>query len=108
MNQQQKPERILAIEKTCELDEITQAELLASKFLSVFHHDLEGMKKIDRSVEAVNDTIHEYMYEKMNESIDPVKATKIKHVDRRQKEILPTTCKSNSQTLIASDAVRRA
>ena len=36
------------------------------------------------SVEAITDTTHEYMYEKMNESRDSEEETKIKHVDRRR------------------------
>ena len=36
------------------------------------------------SVEAITDTIHEYMYEKMNESRDSEEETKIKHVDRKR------------------------
>ena len=36
------------------------------------------------SVEAITDTIHEYMYEKMNESRDTEEETKIKHVDRKR------------------------
>ena len=36
------------------------------------------------SVEAITDTIHEYMYEKMNESKDSEEETKIKHVDRKR------------------------
>ena len=36
------------------------------------------------SVEAITDTIHEYMFEKMNESRDSKEETKIKHVDRKR------------------------
>ena len=82
--------RILEIEKNCEFEEITAAELLASKFLSVIgkttgDNDLKKkIKKGDMSVEAITDTIHEYMYEKMNESRDSEEETKIKHVDRKR------------------------
>ena len=82
--------RILEIEKNCEFEEITAAELLASKFLSVIgkttgDDDLKKeIKKGDMSVEAITDTIHEYMYEKMNESKDSEEETKIKHVDRKR------------------------
>ena len=41
------------------------------------------IKKGDMSVEAITDTIHEYMYEKMDESRDS-EETKIKHVDRKR------------------------
>ena len=82
--------RILEIEKNCEFEEITAAELLASKFLSVIgkttgDNDLKKkIKKGDMPVEAITDTIHEYMYEKMNESKDSEEETKIKHVDRKR------------------------
>ena len=65
--------RILEIEKNCEFEEITAAALLASKFLSVIGKTTgdnqlkEKIKKGDMSVEAITDTIHEYMYKKMNE-----------------------------------------
>ena len=36
------------------------------------------------SVKAITDRIHEYMYEKMNESRESKKETKIKHVDRKR------------------------
>ena len=35
------------------------------------------------SVAAITDTIHEYMYEKMNESKDSAEETKMKHVERK-------------------------
>ena len=35
------------------------------------------------SVETITDTIHDYMYKKMNESRDSEEETKIKHVDRK-------------------------
>ena len=51
------------------------------------------------SAEAITDTIHEYMYEKMNESRDS-EETKIKHVDRKRNYQKPDT---NSERSIASD-----
>ena len=36
------------------------------------------------SVEAITDTIHEYMYEKMNKSKDSEEQRKIKQVDRKR------------------------
>ena len=66
--------RILEVEKNCEFETITAAELLASKFLSLIGKstgDYELKKKIrksDMSVEAITEAIHEYMYEKLNES----------------------------------------
>ena len=81
--------RILEIEKHCEFEEITAAELLASKFLYVIgkttgDNDLkEQIKKGDMSVEEITDTIHEYMYEKMNES-KVSEEPKIKHVIEKE------------------------
>ena len=60
--------------KHCEFETITAAELLASKFLSLIgksRGDYELRKKIrksDMSVEAITEVIHEYIYEKLNES----------------------------------------
>ena len=67
--------RILKVEKNCEFQTITAAELLASKLLSLVGKstgDYELKKKIrksDMSVEAITEAIHEYMYQKTNESI---------------------------------------
>ena len=36
------------------------------------------------SVEAIIDTIHDFIYKKMNESRDSEEETKIKHVDRKR------------------------
>ena len=46
-------------------------------------------------VEAITDTIHEYMYEKMNELRDSEEERKIKHVDRRRNYQKPK--KTNTQ-----------
>ena len=57
--------RILNVEKNCEFETITAAELLASKFLSLIGKstgDFDLKKKIrksDMSVEAITDAIHE-------------------------------------------------
>ena len=66
--------RILDVEKNCEFETITAAELLASKFSSLIgkstgDYDLKKkIRKSDMSVEAITDAIHEYMYEKLNDS----------------------------------------
>ena len=66
--------RILDVEKNCEFETITAAELIASKFLSLIGKstgDYELKKKIrkrDMSIEAITDATHEYMYGKLNES----------------------------------------
>ena len=66
--------RILEVEKNCEFETITAAELLASKFLSLIgkstgDYDLKKkIRKSDMSLEAITDAVHEYMYEKLNDS----------------------------------------
>ena len=66
--------RILDVEKNCEFETITAAELIVSKFLSLIgkstgDYDLKKkIRKSDMSIEARTDAIHEYMYEKLNES----------------------------------------
>ena len=66
--------RILEVEKNCEFETITAAELLWSKFLSVIGKstgDYDLKKKIwksDMSIEAITEALHEYMYEKLNDS----------------------------------------
>ena len=82
--------RILDVEKKCECETITAAELIASKFLSLIGKstgDYEFKKKIrksDKSIEAITDAIHEYMYEKLNESPESEKEKIIRHVDERK------------------------
>ena len=82
--------RILEIEKNCEFENITAAELLASKFFSLIGKstgDYELKKKIrkgDMTVEAITDAIHEYMYEKLNDSSETDEEKKIRHVEKRK------------------------
>ena len=65
---------ILDVEKSCEFEIITAAELLASKFLSLIgkstgDYDLKKKsRKNEMSVESITDAIQEYMYEKLNDS----------------------------------------
>ena len=47
------------------------------------------------SVEPITDTIHEYMYKKMNESKNSEEETKIKHVDRKRTYQKPEKEKQN-------------
>ena len=66
--------RILQIEKNCDFDNITSAELIASKFLSLIGRstgDYELRKKILKSnmtIETITDLIHEYVYDRLNDS----------------------------------------
>ena len=74
--------RILEVEKNCEFETITAAELLASKFLSPLgkstgDYDIKKkIRKSDMSVEATTDSIHEYTYEKSNDSPETKKKRK--------------------------------
>ena len=69
---------------------LTVAELLESKFLSFIGKstgDYELKKKIrksDMTVEAITDAIHEYMYEKLNDSPETEEKKKVRHVEKRK------------------------
>ena len=82
--------RILEVEKNCEFETITAAELLASKFLSVIgkstgdYNLKKKIRKSDMSVEAITEALHEYMYEKLNDS--PQKQEKRRKSDTSKKE----------------------
>ena len=86
--------RILEIEKNCEFETITAAELLASKFLSVIgkstgDYDLKKkIRKSDMSVEAITDAILEYTYDKLNDSPETEEEKKIRYLNKRK--IKPT------------------
>ena len=82
--------RILTIERNCEFETITAAELPASKFLSVIgkstgDYDLKKkIRKSDMSVEAINDALHEHMYEKLNDSPETEEEKKIRYLNERK------------------------
>ena len=85
--------KILETEKNCEFENITAAELIVSKFMSQIgrstgDYDLKKkIKKSDMEIETVTELIHEYMYEKMNESIESIDQRNIKHIsDARKKK----------------------
>ena len=71
--------RILNVEKKCEFETRTAAKLITSKFLSLIGKSTgnSGLKKkirkSDMSIDAITDAIHEYMYEKLNESTETEK-----------------------------------
>ena len=81
--------RILQTEKNCEFDNVTPAELIASKFLSLIGRsmgDYELKKKIRKSnmtIETITDLIHEYMYDRLNDSNNSNDGRNIKHVPRK-------------------------
>ena len=80
---------ILQVEKNCEFENVTPAELIASKVLSVIGRstgDYELKKKIRRSdmtIETITASIHEHMYDRLNESNNSNDGKKIKHVQER-------------------------
>ena len=82
--------RILAIERNCEFETITAAELLASKFLSVIgkstgDYDLKKkIRKSDMSVEAITEALHEHMYENLNDSQETEEEKKIRFLNKRK------------------------
>ena len=82
--------RILEIEKNCEFETKTAAELLASKSLSVIgksNGDYDQKKKIrksDMSVEAKTDAIIEYTYYKLNDSLETEEEKKIRYLNKRK------------------------
>ena len=65
--------RFLQVEKNCEFENVTPAELIASKFLSVIGRstgDYELKKKIrksDMTRETITALIHEHMYDRLND-----------------------------------------
>ena len=59
------------------------------------------------SVEAIIDTIHDFIYKKMNESRDSEEETKIKHVDRKRNYQNHEKKQKNSEKLIVSNAAHR-
>ena len=77
------------MEKNCEFENVTPAELLASKFLSVIGRstgDYEQEKKIRKSditVETITALIHEHLYDRLNDSNNSNDAREIKHVQER-------------------------
>ena len=81
--------RILEVEKNCKFENITAVEALASKFLSLIEKstgDYKLKKKIrksDKSVEAITDAIHEYMYEKLNHSPE-THEKKVIYIEKRK------------------------
>ena len=81
--------RVLQVEKNCEFEIVTPAELIASKFLSVIGRstgDYELKKKIrksDMTIETKTALIHEHMYDRLNESNNSNDGKEIKHVQER-------------------------
>ena len=81
--------KIPQTEKNCEFDKITPAELIASNFLSLIGRstaDYELKKKVrksDMTIEIITDLIHEYMYDRLNDSNNLNDGRDVKHVQER-------------------------
>ena len=82
--------RILAIERNCEFETITAAELVASNFFSVIGNstgDYDLKKKIRKhnmSVEAITEALHEHMYENLNDTPETEEEKKIRYLSKRK------------------------
>ena len=93
----------MGIEKNCEFENITAAEILASKFLSLIGKstgDYELNKKIrksDMSVEAIIDGLHEQMYEKLNHSPETDEEKKTRHVEKRKFKLTKEQADENTK-----------
>ena len=81
--------RLFEIEKNCEFEDITPAELLASKFLSLIGNssgDYELKKKIKKSnmsIDAITDAIYEQRYGTMNETTKTDETNEVRHIKER-------------------------
>ena len=84
--------RILQTEKNCEFDNVTPAELIASKILSLIGRstgDYELKKKIRKSsmtIETTTDLIHEYMDDRLNDSNNSNNGRNLKHVQEKHQK----------------------
>ena len=76
--------RILLVEKNCEFEIVTPAELIASKLLTGRSTgDYEQNKKIRKSsmtIEKIAELIPEYMYDRLNDSNNSNDGRGIQHV----------------------------
>ena len=76
--------------KNCEFENVTPAELIASKFSSPIGNsttDYELKKKIRKSnmtIETFTDLIDEYMYGRLNDSNNSNDGRGVQHVQERQ------------------------
>ena len=81
---------IFELDRNYEFETITAAELLAAKFLSVIgnetcDYDLKKkIRKSDMSVEPITEALHEYMYEKLNDSPETEVEKKIRCFNKRK------------------------
>ena len=81
--------RILQTEKNSEINNFTAAELIASKFLSLIRRsmgDYELKIKVQMSnmrIETITDLIHEYMYDRLNDSNSLNNGRNVKHIQER-------------------------
>ena len=76
-------------QKECEFDNVTPAELIASKFLALIGRstgDYEVKKNIlkcSMTIGTITDLIHEYMHDRLNDSDNSNDGRNVKHVQKR-------------------------
>ena len=82
--------RILQTGKNCEFDNVTPAELSAAKFLFLIGRSTGELKKKIRksnmTIETITDLIHEYMYDRLNDSNISNDGRNIKHSQERPRK----------------------
>ena len=82
--------RILEVERSCEFEKISAAELVASIFLSEIvkstgDYDLKKIfRKSNVSMEAITEALHKYMYERLNNSLETEDEKKIRYLNKRK------------------------
>ena len=68
--------QVLQVQKNCEFKNVTPAELIASKFLSITRRSAgvyelkKKLRKSDITIQTITDLIHEYMNDSLDESIN--------------------------------------
>ena len=78
--------KILQVEKNCEFENATFAELIASKYLSWIGRSTgdckleKKIRKSDMTIETITDWIYEYMYDRLNESNNSNDGKEIQHI----------------------------
>ena len=81
--------RRLQTEKNCEFDNVTPAELIATKFLSLIgrstgHYELKkNIGKSNMTIETITYSIRECMYDRLNDSNISNDGKNIKHLQER-------------------------
>ena len=81
--------RILQTEKNCEFDKVPPVELIASNLLSLIGRSTgnyeikKKIRKSDMTIETITDLIHQYKYDRLNDSNNSNDGRDVKHVQER-------------------------